>query len=154
MDDLSFNLTPCHVSLPYIMGFDIKINHQWIQTTCLPTSCCHQCNYCRYYIFDFVLFHNVTCYTNSLSSRIHVTTTWLFNIMCTLVATNVVLWSLECISSKGFTKEWLMRQQRRITPVWVEILLVIPHWIEVVVLMNLILLMRNLIRLVEITQIL
>ena len=46
---LSFNLTPCcHVTLPYIMGFDIKINHPRIQTTCLHTSRCHQCKYCRY----------------------------------------------------------------------------------------------------------
>ena len=30
---LSLNLTRCHVSFPYIMGFDITINHQRIQTT-------------------------------------------------------------------------------------------------------------------------
>ena len=35
MDVLSLSLTPCyHISLLYIMGFDIKINHQRIQTTC------------------------------------------------------------------------------------------------------------------------
>ena len=45
---------------------------------------------------SFVIFHNVTCYTNSIVTRIHVNTTKLHNIMCTLVATCVILWSLEC----------------------------------------------------------
>jgi hypothetical protein len=38
-------------------------------------------------MLHFVLFHNVTCYNNSLVSRIHVNTTILCNIMCTLVVT-------------------------------------------------------------------
>jgi hypothetical protein len=37
-------------------------------------------------IIVMVLFHNVTCYTNYILSRIHVTTTYRLNIMCTLVA--------------------------------------------------------------------
>ena len=41
-----------------------------------------------------VLFHNVTCYTNSIVSCIHVNTTKLHNITCTLVATCVILRSL------------------------------------------------------------
>ena len=41
--------------------------------------------------------HSVTCYTNSIVSRIHVNTTKLRNIMCTLVATCVVLQSLNCV---------------------------------------------------------
>ena len=45
---------------------------------------------------SFVLFHNVTCYTNSIISRIHGNTTWLHNTACTLVATGVILRSLEC----------------------------------------------------------
>ena len=45
---------------------------------------------------SFVLFHDVTCYTNSIVSLIHVNTTKLHNIMCTLVATCVILRSLEC----------------------------------------------------------
>ena len=44
----------------------------------------------------FVLFHNVACYTNSILSHIHVNTAKLHNIMCTLVATCVILRSLEC----------------------------------------------------------
>ena len=62
------NLPPCHILLSYITGFDIKIIHQRIQTTCLHASYCHHCN------VDFVLFHNVTCYTNYLLSCIHVNT--------------------------------------------------------------------------------
>ena len=46
---------------------------------------------------SLVLFHNVTCYTNSIVSRIHVHTTKLRNITCTLVATGVILRSLEGI---------------------------------------------------------
>ena len=43
-----------------------------------------------------MLFHSITCYTNSIASRIHVNTTILCNIMCTLVATGMILWSVEC----------------------------------------------------------
>jgi hypothetical protein len=46
---------------------------------------------------SFVWFHNVTCYTNSTVSRIHVNTTKLRNIMCILVATGVILRSWESI---------------------------------------------------------
>jgi hypothetical protein len=51
-------------------------------------------------MLHFVLFHNVTCYTNSLLSCIHVNTIELHNITCTLVTTNVTLWSLDCIGIK------------------------------------------------------
>ena len=47
----------------------------------------------------FVLFHNVTCYINSITSRIHVNTTKLHNITRTLVATGVILWNIRCSSS-------------------------------------------------------
>jgi hypothetical protein len=50
---------------------------------------------------SFVLFHYVTCYTYSLVSRIHVNPTKLRNIMCTLVATGVILQSLECTTHWG-----------------------------------------------------
>ena len=40
---------------------------------------------------SFALFHSVTCYANSRASRIHVNTTKLRNITCTLVATSVIL---------------------------------------------------------------
>ena len=47
---------------------------------------------------SFVLFHNVTCYTNHVASHIHVNTTKLCNVMCTLTAIGVILRSLECTS--------------------------------------------------------
>jgi hypothetical protein len=81
----------CHVSLPYIIGFDINIIHQRIQTTRLHSSRCH------YWGVDFVLFHYVTCYTNSLLSCIHVNNAYLLNITCTLVATYMILGRLHCI---------------------------------------------------------
>jgi hypothetical protein len=45
---------------------------------------------------SFVFFQSVTYYTNSIVSRIHVNTTKLCNITCNLVATGVILRSLEC----------------------------------------------------------
>ena len=52
---LNLNLPHCcHMSLPYITSFDIRIIHQRIQTTCSHAPHCHHCN------VDFVLFHNVT----------------------------------------------------------------------------------------------
>ena len=51
-------------------------------------------------MLNFVLFHNVTCYTNYLLSCIHVNTIELHNITCTLVTTNVILRNLDCISIK------------------------------------------------------
>jgi hypothetical protein len=41
---------------------------------------------------SFVLLHNVTCYTNSIISHIHVKTTEFRDIMCTLVATRALHW--------------------------------------------------------------
>ena len=46
---------------------------------------------------SFVLFHNVTCYTNSIVSCVHGNTTKLCNITWTLVARGVILRSLECM---------------------------------------------------------
>ena len=47
-------------------------------------------------MLHFVSFYSVTCYTNSIVSHIHVNTTKLCIITCTLVATCVILQSLEC----------------------------------------------------------
>ena len=46
-----------------------------------------------YLHISFMLFHNVTCYTYSIASRIHVNTTKLCSITCTLVATGVIIQS-------------------------------------------------------------
>ena len=51
----------------------------------------------------FVLFYNVTCYTNAIISHIHLNTTKLCNIMCSVVATCVILRSLECITFTNFS---------------------------------------------------
>ena len=79
------------------MGFDIKINHQRIQTTRSHAPRCHHCNYCHYGNVDFVLFHNVRCNTNYLLSCICVNIAKLLNTTSTLVATSLILRSLECI---------------------------------------------------------
>jgi hypothetical protein len=50
----------------------------------------------NYSYISFVFYHNVKCYTNSIIPRIHVNTTKFCNITCTLVATCVILQSLEC----------------------------------------------------------
>jgi hypothetical protein len=49
-------------------------------------------------LLHFVLFHSVTCYTNSIVSCIHVHITKLRDITCTLVGTRVILRNLKCIS--------------------------------------------------------
>ena len=53
---------------------------------------------------SFALFHNVTCYTKSTMPHIHVTTAKLCNIMCTLIATCVILQSVEYIIN--FIRWW------------------------------------------------
>ena len=52
-------------------------------------------------------FHSVTCYTKSIVSRIHVNTTKPRNITCTLVATSVILRSLEFIPIPHYTLQLL-----------------------------------------------
>jgi hypothetical protein len=47
-------------------------------------------------VLHFVLFHIVTCYTNSIVSGMQVNTSKLHSITCTLVTTRVILRSLEC----------------------------------------------------------
>ena len=49
----------------------------------------------------FVLFHYVTCYTNSDVSHINVNSTKLRKITCTLVAIGVILQNLECTRYVG-----------------------------------------------------
>ena len=80
--------------LPIYVYFDNKIHHQRIQTTRSHASRCQYCHYCN---VDFVLFHNVTCYTNSLLSHIHVNTVELLDVTCILIAISMIWWSLECI---------------------------------------------------------
>jgi hypothetical protein len=51
-------------------------------------------SYCPH--ISLALFHNVTCYIDSTTPRIHTNTTKLRNITCTLIATGVTIQSLEC----------------------------------------------------------
>ena len=97
MNVLILHLPPCcYISLSYIMGFDIKINHRRTQTTHSHASYSYDCNYCDYHNIDHALFHNVTCYTNPPLSHFHVNTANLLNTTCTLVATRMILGRLEC----------------------------------------------------------
>ena len=65
---------------------------------------------------SFALFHNITCYTNSIISRIHVNTIKLH----TLVATGVILRNLECIIEflKHFSHETLHSESLLGSPWW------------------------------------
>ena len=125
MDVRNSNLTPyCHLSLLYIINFVINANHQRSQLTPLHCAMCQYVEYLllllplvecwcmhmshrpgrpsgvdhttSFNMLHFVLFHSVTRYTNSLVSHIHVKTKKLRNITCILVATSVILHSLEC----------------------------------------------------------
>jgi hypothetical protein len=60
----------------------------------------------KYPHVSVVLFHNVACHAISIVSCIHVKTTELRNITCTLVSTGVILRSLQCISVEISSTIW------------------------------------------------
>ena len=108
MDVLNLNLTPwSHVSFPYITSFDIKINDQRIQTT---SSHDHVVNI----KIIFIIVILTLCYFKlkhiSLIFFYHacmLNATKLLDITSTLVATSVIVWSLECITS--YLLDWYLK---------------------------------------------
>ena len=78
------------------MGFDIKVKIKEFK----PHAHTHHVIIIVIVIIIAILnlCYSITSHTNPLLSHIHVNTTKLLNMTCTLVATSVILRSLECIN--------------------------------------------------------
>ena len=97
--EVSHTLALCHVSICGVPPYSSSYVTCWMSVHAYATSPMkahwrgpHQ----RRWEENKFKFHNLTCYTYSIVSLIHVNTTKLRNITCTLVATGVILRSLEC----------------------------------------------------------
>ena len=92
----NLNLFPCcHIFLPYMMSLTLKQSIKAFNPH-LHASCCHHYHYYHHCNVDQVLFPNIIYCTYALLSCIHVNTTCLLNITCTLVATCLIFERLEC----------------------------------------------------------
>ena len=99
-----------HFPLTYSNN-NIKVIHQRVQSTCSHAPRHPYCHYCN---ADFVLFHNVTCYINTLLSCIHVNIAHLLNITCTSVTTCMILGReeytccniIDCVFTSGMYCWW------------------------------------------------
>ena len=79
-----------------------NLNHMLAHIT---LSLCHCCD------VDFVLFHNVTCYTNSLLSCIHINTTCLLNSTYTLAC--------HMLDSREVMDDWNLNEIMPIIEKWI-----------------------------------
>ena len=91
---------PTPLALRHVPICGVSPSYSSSYATCLNVSACtshiaHEDQWSGPHhtikMLHFVLFHSVTCYTNSIVSHIHVNTAKFCYITCTLVATSSIL---------------------------------------------------------------
>ena len=93
------------------MRYSITSCEHILQTTRLHASCRDHHHHRHDRNVNFMLFHNVTCHTIFLLSRIHVNSTHLVNITSTLTTTRVIWGRLECTYYLGILKQVIVTLQ-------------------------------------------